>query len=116
MTPEESIAKAELEALVKVPGALKIITNMHACGGGIHPSFPGFRESRCVRATFPMSDPRHFVLHDVASLEFSDHGGVSCVRAYSAMYEAPDGRKTRDWTEGRSADVLKRLQEWKLDK
>ena len=114
MVMEDSIAKAEIEALLKIPGALKIITNIHACGGGVHPSIRGFNFTRCARFEFSLTDVRHFVLHDVTKLEFFERNKIQYVRAHSAPYDASDGRKTEDWTEGQITNVLRRLQEWKV--
>jgi hypothetical protein len=94
---QDKQALTELEALVKVKGALRIITSEVR---------PELREDRKdPRSPFKGSeaallDPATFVLHDVERIEVSAHRGV--VRAYST-----EG----DWTEGRPAAVLKRLRE-----
>ena len=109
---EQELALAELEALVKVPGALKIITSE------IRPELrqdpddprspvredvaPEGGEEGFVRADELLRSPATFVLHDVTRLEASAHLGM--VRAHSA-----EG----DWTEGRPTALLKRLREWR---
>jgi len=50
-------------------GILKIITNEHACGGGQHPDINGFVQDICNAFKFPITDARHFVVHDVISFE-----------------------------------------------
>jgi hypothetical protein len=83
----EDSSLAQLDALVKVPGALQIITAEHDHQGD------------CSTSQYSLEDPKHFVCHDVASIEVLENG---LVKASSA-----EG----DWTVGSSADVLKRLQQ-----
>ena len=49
---ERDAAIAQLEALVLAPGTLRIITNEHACGGGVHPDIGGPADEAGVRAPF----------------------------------------------------------------
>jgi hypothetical protein len=93
---QDKVAMQELEALAKVPGALRIITSEVR---------PEFREDRkdarsAAKADAVLTDPATFVLKDVERIEVIAHRGT--VRAYS---------KDGDWTEGRPAAVLKRLRE-----
>lgn len=50
-------------------GELRIITSEHACGGGLHPTIGDFDQGACEAFQFPMTDPRHFVIHQVTGLE-----------------------------------------------
>jgi|SRR3990170_2586055 len=52
-------------------GVLKIITNEHACGAGAHASIIGFKQPVCDRFEFPVTSPKHFVVHTVTSLRTS---------------------------------------------
>jgi hypothetical protein len=93
---QDKVAMQELEALAKVPGALRIITSEVR---------PEFREDKkdarsAAKADAVLTDPATFVLKDVERIEVIEHRGT--VRAYS---------KDGDWTEGRPAAVLKRLRE-----
>ena len=89
----------QMQDLVKLPGMLKIITNAHACQAAIHPDFAGFSQSKCDRYDFPTTDPRHFILHDVARIEpYAGHPGAYI--AYS---------NEGDYTMGMPADLLNRL-------
>lgn len=81
-----------LRELAKKPGALRIITNECAapsCYAGSHDE-----------GTFKLTDPRHFVVHDVVRLEGPNHKGQ--FRAHSA-----EG----DWTLGQPEALLARLLE-----
>lgn len=95
-------AITELEALVQVPGALRIITNGHACGGGLHPTIPPFDAAVCAAFAYPLTDPRHFVIHAVVRLEGPDAKGQ--YTAHSAE---------RDYTLGQPDALLTRLREWR---
>lgn len=97
MAEPESVK--QMQELMKVKGMLKIITNAHACQEVIHPSMHGFSQSKCDRYDFPITDPRHFELHDVVSVE---------------KYRGSDGRyiarsKEGDYTEGAPDALLSRL-------
>lgn len=72
---ESKQAILQLEALVIVPGALRIITNQHNCGGGKHPTIGKFSEAKCAAFEHPLTDPRHFVIHDVVRVEGPNHRG-----------------------------------------
>lgn len=80
-------AANELAALVKVPGALKIIT------ANEHPKPP---------AGLDHTHPAYFVQHDVVRIEPVEHRGT--LRAYSAV---------GDWCEGKPAPLLARLRKWR---
>lgn len=103
---DERLALAQLEALVAVPGALKIIT------GQIRPELRlSETDPRSpIRPELAAADPdiltrrRVYIWHDAARLERDAERGR--VRVYSA-----EG----DFTEGRPAAVLARLTEWQLD-
>lgn len=82
MSPDE-IALVQLQALVGLPGALRIITNEVA------------DESRDER------DPLRFVAHDVVSIEGPTPAGTYVVRSAEG-----------DWCEGKPAALLKRLREY----
>jgi len=102
-TEADVIALRELEALARVPGALKIITNEHACGVHLMPRDPADL-ALCAQCPYPVTDPRHFVLHDVTSLIPREDKGR--VRACSA-----EG----DYTEGKPEHVLSRLRQWRVN-
>lgn len=100
----EDGALGQLQAMATVPGVLKVITSEHACGGGLHPSIAGFKQSACDAFGYPVSDPRHFVLHDVVSVESRQRAdGRVLYRATTA-----EG----DYTEGDAPALLRRLLEW----
>jgi hypothetical protein len=80
------LARQQLDALIEVPGALKIITS---------------EETKDGRG-YPVTDPRHYVLHDVVRLE-EIPSQPNQIRAWSA-----EG----DYTQGSVAAVLRRLQQW----
>jgi len=88
--------------MAKMPGTLKIITNAHTCGVDLVP-----RDTAdlmlCAQYQYPVTDPRHFVLHDVVKLESREDKGR--VRVYSA-----EG----DYTEGKPEAVLSRLRQWRV--
>lgn len=91
----EELALAQLAALQEVPGALRVITSEHACGGGPN----GEDREACDAFEFSTKDPRHFVRHDVIGVELYDDGKV---RAWTA-----EG----DWCGGFPVPVLSRLLE-----
>lgn len=80
-------ALAELRALAKIKGRLKIITN----------------ERADKRATADLSKPSSFVLHDVVRVEPSP-SKAGTYQAFSA-----EG----DWTWGYPAALVRRLSEWR---
>jgi hypothetical protein len=84
----------QLEALVQIPGALKVITNEHAHANGLAP-YP----EDCVTAGIPLDQPAHFVCHNVTEIE--DVGG--------GLYRAKTSEG--DWTVGKPEDLLRRLQQ-----
>lgn len=85
---EQEQAAAELAALAKVKGALKIITSAPAPTN--------------LRAGLPTSSPHYFVQHDVVRIVPIEQRGT--LRAYSA-----EG----DWCEAQPAVLLTRLREWR---
>jgi hypothetical protein len=105
-----------LQALVAVPGTLRIITNTHACGGA-HTSTARFKhdgspaiddpttakeKATCDAFEFNMKHPNHFVIKDVVRIEGpNDKGQV-------AAFTADDV----DYCVGQPAAVLNRTQEW----
>ena len=102
---KESTALDELKALMKVPGALRIITSEHACGGGKHPSIPPFDLKACASFEAGLGSPKHFMVHSVVRLEErTDVHGTRLVRVWS---------KERDWCEGTPDALLRRLREWR---
>lgn len=98
---DRELALAQLRALVQVPGALKIITNEHACGGGTHPDSPGFDTRVCAAYQHDLYSPRHFVLRDVVALDGPDAQGRYYARSAGG-----------DWTRGYPEALVRRLQEW----
>lgn len=98
--PDDSTALLELRALLEVPDALRLITNEHACGAGVHPDIPPFDAEVCARYEFPLTDPRHFVIHSVVAIEGPNHKGQ--ITASTA-----EG----DYCTGQPSAVLARLQE-----
>lgn len=103
-TPKASVVDTSADALrnmVEMKGMLRIITNEHDCGGGLHPSSPNFNQAKCSAYQFGENDPRHFVMHDVVRVEGPDPHGA--YMAYSA-----EG----DYTVGKSGPLLARLTEW----
>ena len=113
MAKESAYAK-RLRALLAEGGALRIITNEHACGAGKHPDIEGFDAEKCAAflveetdeegdvflGPCPLTDPRHFVIHDV--IEIEGPGSNGAYRARSA-----EG----DLTLGSAETLVKRLQE-----
>jgi len=105
-----AVALAELQALVKVPGSLRIITGEHACGGGLHPDVRDresgarlpFDTEACAAFEHGLVDGRHFVWHNVVEVEGPDDRGNVTVRSEEG-----------DFTYGKPADVLARSSEWK---
>lgn len=99
--PEESAHLKRLRALLD-SGKLKIITSEHACGAGKHPKFDGFNTAVCAAFKFPVTNPHHFVIHDVVKIE---EGARSKYRAYSA-------EEFGDICIGLPEGLVKRLQQW----
>lgn len=89
-----------LHKLLEIPGFLRIITNEHACGGGAHPSLPWFDSARCEGCEYPLTDPRHFVIHDVARIEGPDKRGRYKVHSAEG-----------DWCQGQPQALYARLTE-----
>ena len=73
MTMTREQATLQLEALVLVPGALRIITSEHDCGGGKHPTIGEFDQEACDAYRYGKKDVRHFVIHDVVRIEGPNH-------------------------------------------
>jgi len=96
-------ARQILESMLST-GILKIITNEHTCGGGQHPENNGFNKKKCGSFKFPITDSRHFVIHNVISLEESPSKNGLLV-AYS-----DEG----DMCMGYPVELLKRLTEASL--
>lgn len=90
----ESTAVDQLNALVQIPGALKVITNEHDHANGLHPT-----PEDCAAVETTLDQPAHFVCHDVITVE--DTGGG----LYRALTDEGD------WTVGYPDDLLKRLQQ-----
>lgn len=100
MSSNEQALK-ELKVLVEVPGALRHITSEHACGAGTHEAAPGFDKAVCDAFKYPLNNYRHFVIHDVTSIEGPDARG----RVMALTDFKGDGRY------GYPADVLRALRE-----
>lgn len=111
MTTHE-LAVKQLEALVQIPGTLRVITNEHDHENGIHPTpedcaahvetVKGLTEdAEEEEVPIPLTDPRHFVIHDVVSIEGPDEA-TGLVRART---------EEGDVCIGYPADVLARLQQ-----
>jgi hypothetical protein len=100
LTNDEALA--QLKALLAVSGALKVITNEHACGAGKHPALAGFDAKKCEAAqkVRPLFDVRHFVLHNVTAIEGPDKKG----RVYARTKEG-------DYCYGEPSAVLARVTE-----
>ncbi len=83
MNREEAIQ--QLEALTHA-GGLKIITSEHDCGAGVHPDIPPFDQAICASYEYPLTDLRHFVIHDVTGMVQApgSAGEKGQYRAYSA--------------------------------
>ncbi len=90
-------AMKELGALLKVGGALRIITSEHACGSPTPATAAELK--RCDAYEHPRTHPAHFVIHDVVRLEALHNGQV---RAWS---------EEGDYTDGEPSPLLRRLQE-----
>lgn len=101
MDVDQELAVAQLKALAKVPGSLKVITAM------VRPDLRADADDpRSPLA--PKHDPEllkrpeTMVLHDVVKIEGPDeHGHVTAHTAEG------------DYTQGQAVAVLKRLQEWR---
>ncbi|RJQ04810.1 MAG: hypothetical protein C4551_10040 [Bacillota bacterium] len=100
---DEQLAVAQLEALVKVPGSLKVITNEVRPDLRKDPADPRspIRDDVLEADPAALKKVGTFVLHDVVRLEGPTHRGT---------YVASTAEG--DWCEGYPADLLKRLQEW----
>lgn len=101
---ERAQAIAELEALVQIPGALRIITNEHVCGGGLHPDIAPFDQAACAAYPYPLTDPRHFRVLAVNRLEGPNHNGQ-----YTAVSDEGAGA----YTVGQPDALLTRLRDWR---
>lgn len=97
---EEQQVRQELAALVKVPGALKIITSEVQPHLRVDPKDAKSLLNEKKHDPDILKAVSTFVLHDVVRLEEIEHRGV--IRAWSA-----EG----DWTEGKPGPLLKRLRE-----
>lgn len=105
MPEDKDTSIEELRALVKIPGALRFITAAHACGpdGQDGASYTPKTEAEleaCEAFEFPQTDWRHFVIHDIVSLEGPNHRGVM-------IGHTAEG----DWCQGRPYALLRRLRE-----
>jgi hypothetical protein len=126
------VALAQLRTLAEHPGALKIIVVNHACGGGVHPSKPGFDQEACDsfgydeetqvltgeddtgdpvyetqtrHVAIDLADPRHYEWYDVAEVVSAEREfGPGLYVAYS------EGRVHA--TVGYPVDLLPQLQKW----
>ena|SRR3990172_9697400 len=80
-------ATKRLLALAETPGNLRVITSEHACQGtrwnaetdergtAAHPDRPEFDQALCENFEHPLTNPAHFVCHDVVRLEGPDAKG-----------------------------------------
>lgn len=91
MSMKDDVALAQLEALVKIPGSLRIITVDHICGGGRHPGDPGFDNQKCDSFAFPLTDHRHFRKEDVLRIEGPNHRGQYTAFSENARTVSFDG-------------------------
>ena len=103
--PDNDKSLEELQALLKIPGARRVITNAHACGpdGQDGASYIPRTEEEladCEAHELPLTHPHHFVCHDVVRLEGPNEKGQ--VTAYTA-----EG----DWCSGQPDALLRRLRE-----
>lgn len=89
-------AELALIRAVKVPGLLRIITNV--CAN------PGCPPDGHIANPHPPTDPRHFVIHDVVSIERHP------TRSEFMVASSAEG----DYCLGRPAVLLRRLQEANL--
>lgn len=101
--PEENAHAKRLRALLDEGSKLKIITSEHACGAGKHPNIPPFDEVKCATFEFPLTNPNHFVIHDVVKIE---EGARSKYRAYSDY---------KDICIGLPESLVVRLQQWSTE-
>lgn len=93
----------QLEALAAIPGALKVVTNVHLCqelpsGRPAQASDPEFDNAACAAFDVHAGHARHQVLHDVTHIEVTDNGVVA---------HTDEG----DWCSGEPSAVLARLTE-----
>lgn len=111
---DRDAAIARLEALMQAPGTLRIITNEHACGGGVHPSIGGavndagerapWDQEACDAFAYKDTSPLHFVRHDVVRLEQARGGPGERGQMIARSAEG-------DWTQGQPEALLSRLIE-----
>jgi hypothetical protein len=96
MDATQELAEAQLKALVKVPGALRIIT------AEVHPDHREDRDDPRSRAKEGVNLAHHsaFVVHDVVTLDGPDAQG----RWTASSAEG-------DWTRGLADALLSRLTE-----
>jgi hypothetical protein len=85
---ERELAIAQLEALARVPGALRIITNQ--------PDPAGTGQDDV--------DPAHWIMHDVVRLEGPNHRGQYTAHSLEG-----------DWCQGQPEALLARLQQWRTE-
>ena len=102
----EDIAVQELLSLAQIPGALRIITSVHRCGGEekVGTGFiPGTPEELAACAAFEhgLGDPRHFVVHDVVAIDGPDDRGRYTARS----------AEDEDWCMGYADALVARLRE-----
>lgn len=101
MDVDQELARAQLKALARVPGALKVITSeirpelRHDRTDPRSPLHPKHDESLLL-------SPATMVCHDVTKLEGPDDRG-------RMVAHTAEG----DWTSGLPAALLRRLQEWR---
>ena len=95
---DNSGAVKTLKSLSEIPGFLKVITSEHLCGS----PDPKTEEelAACNAYRFKLRDHRHFVVHDVVSIEGPDAKGR--YRAYT---------EEGDYCEGYPEDLIPRLSE-----
>jgi hypothetical protein len=80
---------------------LRIITNEHVCGGGLHPMRPPFNHMVCEAFRYSVLDPRHFVRKSVARI-----GRIADSEVWQAWSDEGD------MCAGTPGDLLQRLTEW----
>ena len=95
-------ALKQLKALLKVGGALQIITAEHACGANARGPADAKEEKVCDAYTYPTTHPKHFVIHEAMKLQEKLPSTPNQIRLYS---------KEGDWTQGQPSAVLSRLLE-----
>jgi len=105
MAEDKDTSVEELQALLKIPGALRFITAAHACGpeGQDGASYEPKTEEElaaCEAFEFPQTDWRHFVIHDIVSLEGPNDKGTMVAHTAEG-----------DWCMGLPNALLRRLRE-----